>query len=443
MRSRAFVLVSALVAALPAQAQETSSGLSGLLLRFFSPSNPVVLAGNPNPAFSHAAHFVSQPAAQGTLNQLNRGIAQQLSTFPLGSSSAGFTYTFDASVGVFQRNTETFGPIFAERPLTAGKGKFSFGVNHLNATYDTFEGRDLGDGTGIQLFLTHQDTDSGGSNLTPWFEGDIIRADLRVDLENQTSVLYANYGVTDKLDIGVALPFVRLTMNAAIDTSIERLSTSVDPFVIHQFEDGSISRTYTESGDAEGLGDMVIRAKYNLFNKASSSMALAADLRLPTGDEQDLLGAGVTQAKLYAILGGGSGRFSPRASVGYTFSSGTGEVIGQLPNEFDYTVGFDLAPHSRVTLTADLLGRLQFDAERLVLEDETFNFVLRTDPTLRTTTRQTPATAFDNANLLLGSAGIKINPFGRLLLVGNVLFGIGDTGLQDKVTPVFGIDYTF
>ena len=33
---------------------------------------------------------------------------------------------------------------------------------------------------------------------------------------------------------------------------------------------------------------------------------------------------------------------------------------------------------------------------------------------------------------MLGSAGIKINPVGNLLIVGNVLFKIGDNGLQDK-----------
>jgi hypothetical protein len=32
---------------------------------------------------------------------------------------------------------------------------------------------------------------------------------------------------------------------------------------------------------------------------------------------------------------------------------------------------------------------------------------------------------------------------GRLLLVGNVLFAIGSSGLQDKVIPTFGIDYSF
>jgi hypothetical protein len=32
---------------------------------------------------------------------------------------------------------------------------------------------------------------------------------------------------------------------------------------------------------------------------------------------------------------------------------------------------------------------------------------------------------------------------GHLLLVGNVLLAIGNTGLQDKVTPSFGIEYSF
>ena len=106
----------------PPHAQETPDGLAGLLLRFFSPSNPVVLQAAPDP-FSHAAHFVSQPNAQETLRQLNRGIAAQLSTFPLGSSSSGFTYDFDPELGVFNRSTETFGPVFAERPAHRRQGQ--------------------------------------------------------------------------------------------------------------------------------------------------------------------------------------------------------------------------------------------------------------------------------------------------------------------------------
>ncbi|HEV7501825.1 MAG TPA: hypothetical protein VGQ33_17540, partial [Vicinamibacteria bacterium] len=77
--------------AVPASADD-SNGLAGLLLRFFAPDNPVILRATAEP-FNHAAHFGSQPNAQAILTQLNKGIASQLSTFPLGSSSAGFTYT--------------------------------------------------------------------------------------------------------------------------------------------------------------------------------------------------------------------------------------------------------------------------------------------------------------------------------------------------------------
>src|SRR5262249_33088125 len=176
-----------------ARAQTSSGDLANVLLTFFSPQNPVILAANPNPAFSHAAHFVSQAEAQAVLKQVNAGIAAQISTFPIGASSAGFTYTFDESLGVYNRTTQSFGPIFTERPLTAGKNKFTFGVNYQDATWDSLEGIDLKNGD-MTFYLTHQDVNHDGSNLTPWFEGDIIRANLRIDLESKTTVLYANYG---------------------------------------------------------------------------------------------------------------------------------------------------------------------------------------------------------------------------------------------------------
>jgi hypothetical protein len=444
MSCRLAVAALAVLAAAPAaHAQQTPDGLAGLLLRFFSPSNPVVLQAAPDP-FSHAAHFVSQPNAQETLRQLNRGIAAQLSTFPLGSSSSGFTYDFDPELGVFNRSTETFGPVFAERALTAGKGKFSFGVTHLDATYDTFEGQDLGAGD-IKLYLLHEDL-AGPGRLNPatWFEGDIIESALTIDLENQTTVLYANYGVTDRFDIGVALPYVRLDMTARIDATIERLSTATDPFEVHVFPDGAgLTQSFVESGSAEGIGDMVVRAKYNFHKGSSANFAVATDLRLPTGDTDDLLGSGATQIKLYGIAGYAGKRFSPRASWGYTFSSGGADFMGELPDEISYTAGFDLGLHSRVTFTSDFVGRTQLDADRLVLEEQTFDAVTRTDPTVVTATRLTPTIVTGNLNVLLGSVGLKVNPVGRLLLVANLLLAIGEAGLQDEVTPVFGVEYSF
>ena len=444
MRSARFFPALLLVlasGAAPASAQDPN-GLASLLQKFFSTSNPVILQQSPAP-FDHSAHFASQPSAQALLTQLNRGIASQISTFPLGSSSAGFTYTFDPALGVFNRSTETFGPVFSERPITAGKGKFSFGLNYQKATYDTFDGFDLESGE-MQLFLTHIDTNLDRSELAPWFEGDIIRADLSMNLENATTVFYANYGVSDRFDIGVAIPYQRIDLSARIDTSIERLSTATDPFVVHVFSGGQVTQAFPQAGNASGVGDIVLRGKYNLSSSPAFGLAAALDVRLPTGDADNLLGSGGTQTKLsFIAAGAASSRFAPRFSAGYTLSSGGADFMGDIPDEINYSAGFDAGLHKRVTLTADLIGRNLRDASRLVNQDVSFRFALRTDPTVRTTTRTTPISTIGNVNLLLGSAGLKINPGGRILLVGNVLFSLGNDGLQDKITPVFGIDYSF
>jgi len=436
------VFLAVLMPATSAFAQGTQ-GLAGLLLRFFSPENPVVLQGNQaNPAFSHAAHFVSQPNAQSALRQLNQGIATQISTFPLGSSSAGFTYTFDETLGVYNRTTESFGPIFTERALTAGKGKFSFGVNYQHGTWDSFQGQDLRGGE-IQLYLLHEDVNNDNSNLNLWFEGDLIRADLSLTLTTDTTVFYANYGLGERFDLGVAVPLQRVDMSARILTTVEPLATAGDPNVVHQFEGGGTSNTYLESGSASGLGDIVVRGKWNFLRERSFALAAATDVRLPTGNDEDLLGSGATQVKGYVILGGSPGRFSPRASFGYTFSSGGSDFTGDLPDELNYTAGFDLVPHPRVTITADYIGRTLLDTDFLVQEVRTFQYSPRTDPGVFQTERTTVGSDSGNLNLSLASVGVKINPVGRLLLIANVLLAIGNNGLQDDVTPVFGIDYTF
>lgn len=84
---------------------------------------------------SHAAHFSPLTAddpdnpAVAVVRSFNTLLLAQLSSFPLGSSTGGFTYTFDASLGTFRRGSASFGPAFAERALTIGKGRLSGGFN--------------------------------------------------------------------------------------------------------------------------------------------------------------------------------------------------------------------------------------------------------------------------------------------------------------------------
>src|SRR6266542_1750085 len=117
LAAAALILVSGPLAA-------QSFNLRDLLVDFFRQGITLAEppAGSPFP--SHAHHFVGD-ASLVPLEQLNDQLAIQLSTFPLASSAGGFTYQLDPALGVFTRTTDSFGPIYADRADTIGKGRFA------------------------------------------------------------------------------------------------------------------------------------------------------------------------------------------------------------------------------------------------------------------------------------------------------------------------------
>lgn len=454
MRRLRRMVVSLALVLTPSALWAQDESLSNLLLKFFTPQRPLILKFT-----GHEAHFSSAVEARSTLNLLNRNIAYQLASFPLGSSSGGFTFTLDPSLGVLNRSAESFGPLFAERAVTAGKGKLTLGANFMHSTWDRFEGNELRTGD-LVLSLTHQDTDASGDTLTPVFEGDVIDARLNLDLTTDTTVVFANYGITDRFDVGVAVPFVRVDMNAVIHTTILNIATQQTVTLFHQFDplidtgcggnritNDNLENDFCETGESSGIGDVVVRGKLGLAQGDNMSLAAGVDVRLPTGKEEDLLGTGAAQVKPYLIAGFlPKSKFSPHLNIGYTFT-GESDLLGQLPDEVDWTVGFDAAPASRVTITADVVGRSLLDAQRLRVRDRDFFYRRAGDPPppfRRVETRPEFFAEEGTMHLVLGSAGLKVNPFGRFLISFNALFPLSkNNGLQDDFTPVVAIDYNF
>lgn len=440
---------------------------------------------------SHQAHFspltndLNNPVV-GIVESFNTQMATQFSTFPLGSSTGGLTYVFDESIGTFRRGSASFGPLFGERALTIGRRKLSVGFNYQRASYDTFEGQNLDDGS-IKFYLRHQDCCTfrlvpedpyfvfssrmgDGSRLTPPFEGDIIEAALSLRATTHTTALFANYGITDRWDVGLAVPFLRVNLDASVRARIIRLVT--EGFEAHTFEVGNLSatRTVQHSGNASGLGDVVVRSKYRLLRSAGGGLAAAVDLRLPTGDKDNLLGAGGTQAKLLLVASDERGRLGRHVNMGYTIASGSvpgtlaGLISAPLPDEFNYSGGVEFVASPRFTVNGDFIGRTLRGAGRLDLASKPFQYtvpppgVRPEDVTpqllveLGYLSRPLPsATAFfdeldprqGNLTLLLGSGGIKVNLAGNLLVSGSVLFPLTNAGLRSRVTTVVGVDYAF
>lgn len=442
MALRRSVLVLALVGLLPLPAAAQSFNLRDLLTDFFR--NGITLqdppAGSPFP--SHAHHFIGD-ASIVPLTELNNQLAIQLSTFPLASTAGGFTYQYDPALGTFTRASDSFGPIYTERADTNGKGKFNVGMNFSHFTFDKIDDLSLRDGD-VQIVFRHQDIPPAGCCLNPFYEGDVITTQTFLKIQTDITALTFSYGVTDNLDIGAAIPIVRVQIQAQTNATIDRLATGANPGTaeIHVFTNGEDTETFSQSGSASGVGDIVLRGKYRLTSGRLFGAAVAVEGRLPTGEERDLLGTGTTQIKGYLIGSAHFGTFSPHFNAGYTWSSKK-DVI---PDEISYAAGFDWALNPRFTFVMDALGRTFRNG--VVLREQDTVFQYNTNPASvpiqlqQTTLKQLVATQEDSTSFS-GSVGFRINPVGNLLFTINGLFSLNSRGLQDKFAPLVAVDYSF
>lgn len=391
----------------------------------------------------HSAHFIAESAPVVALQRLNQDLGIQLSSFPLSSSAGGFTYTFDPTLGVFTRNTESFGPIYAERHNTLGKGRLNIGVSFSQYSFDEIDNLNLRDGD-LRLVFRHQDSNQDGSNFTEFFEGDLVTAQLYLKLQSTVTAFVATIGATDRLDLGVAVPVVDVELQVAANAQVRRISTGDTD--VHQFTNGSSQTSFREDGSATGLGDILLRAKYSLSDSPSTGFAIAGDVRAPTGEYRDLLGSGEWQVKGTLIGSGRWGSISPHLNASYQFAT------GEVSDELQHLIGFDWSMTPKVTFAADIQGRYLLDALQLQAQNTTF--YSNTDPNdpnpqvgdpnvVETTLPTTGIVEGESRYSLSGLVGLKVNVVGNLLLSVNGLIAFSGDGLTDRFTPLVGVDYSF
>jgi len=446
MRFARFFLVL-LAAAIPsaafAQGFNQGFNLRDMLTDFLREG--ITLAPPPAGFPSHEAHFIGDNSPQFlAVKDFTSQIAYQLSSFPLASSAGGFAYRFDPSLGVFTRVTESFGPIYTERVDTIGKGRFNLGLNYSHFTFDKINGLRLRDGD-LRLVFTHEDVNHDNSDLSPFFEGDVITAQMLLDLKTDITAFVLAYGVTDNIDVGVAIPIVKVQMNAIVNASIDRLATGTVAPGIHRFQNGESTESFRQSGSATGLGDIVLRAKWRFLEGPKAGVALAVDARVPTGEEQDLLGTGATELKAYIVSSAHLGTINPHLNVGYSWAIES-HNSPPTPDEIAYAGGFDWSISPRFTFIVDCLGRTLRNTGSVEVVDTVFTANASTDPNNPNIVHATlPRMISRTANItqVSGSIGLKINPFANFLLTLNGLFPLNNQGLQDGFTPLVGIDYSF
>lgn len=454
MRARSCLVALSLLLLVPGALRAQNRGGLALLLRDLL---SVIELDNT----THEAHFIGGEQLDALSGAFIAAVGPQLATVPLGSPGGGLTFVFDERTGAFLRSSELFGSVYSERALTVGRSKWNAGFSFQSAEYDSFGDFDLGSGD-IQFQLRHQDVFPFNEFGNPELEEDVIGAALGIELSTETAVLFFTYGITDKFDVSVAVPIVSVDMRVQADLRLLRLESNCarpdlpgEGNCEHRFpqgmsDPGSTSdqtATIGRGGSASGIGDILVRGKYRFRDAPGGGMAFGVDLRLATGEEEELLGTGGTSTRLYLIGSREWDKLAPHFNVGYTMSSAGGDLITNLSDELNYSFGVLYAATPRVTVGADLVGRQLLDAPSFTRELEDFN--LNADspgdrsgglpvflPNLRATT--------EDVDILFGAFGVRFNPTGNLLVSVNVVSSLSSDGLEDTdLVPVVAVDYSF
>lgn len=374
------------------------------------------------------------------------GVNSAIASFPLGASSAGFTYSTNPTTGERELRAVSFGPVFVERALTNGKGVFNLGFAYQGGHYDTLQGRNLAE-DGIVAQSARGTYVSDGSDV-----GDTWRSFL--ELDSKVFLLSGSYGLSDSFDIGWTVPVVQLSAQARFVRDYnggrdwdDNLSF-IDParpgrqFVRDRYPNKAGEQTLVDKTiDATGIGDVILRAKYAFGPLDGQRVLFSGDVRLPTGDEENLLGTGTTSVR--GIIG-----TSRRLGENASFNANGGVTLGGLTDEINFSIGTEVAvlPAKQMTLTFDFIGQNLRDAVTSVDSIVTYDQVISNlADGFQPRRVMISAEAFDRGSttLLRAAIGAKYALGGNWLLTGSALFRLNDNGFQAKVIPFIGIEHTW
>jgi hypothetical protein len=422
-----------------ADAQTQAASLSTLFEDIYGPnglvlsSDDIALDGT-----THAAHFNS--AFQSDFRLVNIALTSQLTSVPLPSPASGFTYQFDPATGTFVRSTRSFGPILSDRAETIGKGRLAFGFSHQFFSFDHLDGVSL---AAIPAVFRHDSFESGGGRA------DVVSTMNTIEATVSQFTGALTYGLTNRIDLSLAVPIVRTRLSLLSNATIRRLGTGSN-LQVHYFHDpaalGGYGSThqYFADGSAGGVGDLLLRVKTTIMREGTRALAAGLDARLPTGDEQNLLGAGAAGVRPFAAFSSSYGAFAPHANVAYQWNGRSilaGDVRSGikagLPDQFLYVVGSDFGVNDRFSIVFDILGQRVLNSPRLS------TYVLSASGAAGRAELADIRFANQSYWSTNGALGFKANVAPKVLVNFNMRFNMGSRGLSDRIAPLVGVEWAF
>lgn len=458
------------------------------------------LLGGAEDGTSHSGGHFENSFLRG-LGALNASVGSQLTFLPLGSPGSGLVYVYDPALKTFTASTEDLGPILTERANTTGRHKLRFGFTYQRFSFNSLDGSNL---HSLPVSFVHVDdmSDQTGNGTSPpvpasncsinngvtgpsntgvcGFVRDRISALTNINLALNQYTLSATFGLATRMDVSIAIPINNIHMNVTSVATIIDNSHTAD----HQFNPAIVTScsatppcltgTFANSSNATGIGDVVLRAKGVVWSGERAAVAVAADLRLPTGDAQNYLGSGTIGFTPFVIFSYAA-RISPHVNVGFEENGNSvlaGDIVppnpsgatpttpsaftkGHLPNQFLYSGGLDaVIVRKRLAGTLDLIGQRVFNARRATVTAQSFLGDCASDGAAPGSANYctTPAGNVTDAalsptkgsfNIENAAVGAKLRVTDKFVIFGNALIKLNEGGLRANVVPLVGASFSF
>lgn len=413
------VIVALTVGSIPAGAVSLKDHLDGLF------------GGSFNVGTGLSTNVIGTGGAGAPLN-LGSLVNSARSQIPVPASSFGYTYEFDEQLDIFVRTSDSLGPIFTERALTLGKGKFATAFSYSHVDYDNLYGQSLSHLQRV-VPIGKQILSQQGNNI-PGIVDDVMQVNLNLGLTFDDFFLFFAYGITDSWDVSVALPLVLVHMRAAgnaqiVDPngdsstfgSLNRLQFSPTQCANKhgnscKFNNGNSSQlSSASSGFSEnkfGVGDLYLRSKYWFYKAPRESyfpdVAGSVTMTLPTGGSSDFLGYNDVTGTPLLVLSRSFAFVSPHLNAGYSI-----RVERDVPQAL-WAAGADIAVAPWLTVVPDFLAYY----------DTVNDGISRSD-------------------MYQYSMGFKVNPWKQFVVSANFEFPLNTGGLRSNVIYTGQLEYTF
>jgi len=341
-------------------------------------------------------------------------------TYPVASASSSVTYVYNPALDTLERQAGVAGPIIGERSETIGKGQFNLALGYSYVRVSSINGDDLD-------ALLNRPVVNGRALIFPVKGGVMLRdgrftnflpvravVDLGVEAHIVTPSL--TYGITPDLDLNVSLPLIRTSLDVSVDT------LAPDPR-LPQFtrQKGLQSRETLEASDsAEGVGDLLLRAKYVLLRGRPVDVAAGLGLSLPTGNRDDLQGTGTTRVQPTLIVSRViADRFEPLVNAGIDVNA---DDVGR--SVVRWAAGGTAQIVEPLTAALVFLGRHELAAQSDAIQNPFFFQIRRND-------------IFD------ASIGLRWRVAEGGVLAANVLLPLNADGLRAEAIPTVEAEFAF